>query len=79
MERMLIHARQDAETAERADVVERVRAHLTASGSSRAVFAEAIGTSASRFSTYLTGKVTPSSTLVVRMVRAARTRVHADT
>ena len=72
MDRVLAHARRDAEAAERAEVARRVRAHLGASGLGRADFAEAIGTSTSRLSTYLTGKVAPSSTLLVRMERVAR-------
>ncbi len=72
MERVLAHARLDAEAAERAEVARRVRAHLDASGLGRAAFAEAIGTSASRLSTYLNGRVAPSSTLLVRMERVAR-------
>lgn len=77
MERVLAHARRDAEVAERAEVARRVRALLDASGLGRAAFAEAIGTSTSRLSTYLTGKVAPSSTLLVRMERVAcRGRAH---
>ena len=72
MERVLAHARRDAEAAERAEVARRVQAHLDASRLGRAAFAEAIGTSTSRLSTYLTGKVAPSSTLLVRMERVAR-------
>ena len=71
MDRVLAHARRDAEEAERAEVAGRVRAHLEASGLGRAAFAEAIGTSTSRLSTYVTGKVAPSSTLLVRMERVA--------
>lgn len=72
MERVLAHARRDAEAAERAEVARWVRSHLDASGLGRAAFTEAIGTSASRLSTYLSGKVAPSSTLLVRMDRVAR-------
>jgi predicted transcriptional regulator len=53
-------------------VARRVAAHLDASGLGRAASAEAIGTSTSRLSTYLTGTVAPSSTLLVRMERVAR-------
>jgi transcriptional regulator with XRE-family HTH domain len=38
---------------------------------SRAEFASRIGTSPSRLSTYVTGKVTPSAALLVRMRRTA--------
>jgi hypothetical protein len=75
MERVLAHARRDAERDERAEVAARVRAQLERSGLDRAAFAEAIGTSTSRLSTYLAGKVAPSSTLLVRMERAARSAV----
>jgi hypothetical protein len=74
MERVLAHARRDAEARERAEVARRVEALLDASGLTRGAFAEAIGTSASRLSTYLTGKVAPSSTLLVRMERVASAR-----
>jgi hypothetical protein len=73
MDRVLAHARRDAEAAERAEIAARVHAHLAASRLSRAAFAEAIGTSPSRLSTYLSGKIAPSSTLLVRMERVART------
>jgi transcriptional regulator with XRE-family HTH domain len=44
-----------------------VAALVRASGLTRAEFASRIGTSASRLSTYVTGKVTPSAALLVRM------------
>ncbi len=71
---VLMHARRDAEVAERAEVARQVRVLLEASGLDRVAFAEAIGTSASRLSTYLTGKVAPASTLLVRMERVAARR-----
>ncbi len=74
LERALSRARADAEAAERAEVARRVRGFIDASGLSRAGFAEAIGTSASRLSTYANGKVAPSSTLLVRMERFAARR-----
>ena len=74
MEKMLEDARRDAESEERAEVARRVAALLEASGLSRSAFAEAIGTSTSRLSTYVTGRVAPSSTLLVRMERVARGR-----
>lgn len=74
MERMLEEARRRAEADERSEVAQRVRALIDASGLSRRAFAEAIGTSASRLSTYATGRVAPSSTLLVRMERVARDR-----
>jgi DNA-binding transcriptional regulator YiaG len=71
LERALARARADAAAAERTEVARRVRALLDASGLSRAAFAASIGTSAPRLSTYLSGKVAPSSTLLVRMERIA--------
>lgn len=74
LERALARARTDAEAAERAEVGRRVRGFIEASGLSRAAFAEAIGTSPSRLSTYANGKVAPSSTLLLRMERIAGQR-----
>lgn len=71
MERTLAQARADAELSERAEVARRVRALVDAAGTTQAAFAEAIGTSASRLSTYLSGQVVPSAALLVRMERAA--------
>jgi predicted XRE-type DNA-binding protein len=74
LERALARARADAETTERAEIGRRVRGLIEASGLSRAAFAEAIGTSPSRLSTYASGKVVPASTLLVRMERVAGQR-----
>lgn len=67
----LERARRDAELAERSEVATRVRRLVAQSGRSQADFARDLGTSASRLSTYATGKVTPSAALVVRMERVA--------
>lgn len=64
-------ARSRASASERREVADDVRRLLDRSGLSRAEFAERIGTSASRLSTYLTGKVVPSAALLVRMRRVA--------
>lgn len=64
-------ARQGAEEDERAEVAARVRQAITASGLTARAFAESIGTSASRLSTYANGRVTPSAALLVRMERLA--------
>lgn len=64
--------RQRAEEAERETVAAEVRALIGRSGLSRSEFASRIGTSASRLSTYATGKVTPSAALLLRMRRVAR-------
>ncbi|HKR50073.1 MAG TPA: helix-turn-helix transcriptional regulator [Pseudonocardiaceae bacterium] len=57
--------------AERAAVAAEITRLQAASGITRAEFASAIGTSVSRLSTYLSGKVTPSAALLVRMRRVA--------
>jgi DNA-binding transcriptional regulator YiaG len=67
MERVVERAREAEEQAERDAVAGEVAALVEASGLTRAEFASRIGTSASRLSTYATGKVTPSAALLVRM------------
>lgn len=47
-----------------------MRAAVEHSGLTNAEFAALVGTSASRLSTYLSGKVTPSAALLVRIERA---------
>lgn len=69
LERMLQEARRRAEAEERTEVAHRVTSLLEAYGRSRSAFAETIGTSTSRLSTYVTGRVAPSSILLVRMER----------
>jgi predicted XRE-type DNA-binding protein len=69
MTEILAAARACAERAERAAVAAEITRLLAVSGMARAEFASAIGTSASRLSTYLNGKVTPSAALLVRMRR----------
>lgn len=64
-------ARADAERADREAVASRVRLAVAHSGMTNARFAEHIGTSASRLSTYLSGAVTPSAALLLRIERAA--------
>lgn len=58
----------DADTRE---VVEALDAALTDSGLSQQAFAAALGTSASRLSTYRSGKVVPSAPLFLRALRLA--------
>lgn len=65
------HARADAHRADRAEVAARLRAAVSGSGLTNAAFAELVGTSASRLSTYLSGNVTPSAAMLVRIERAA--------
>ena len=67
----LERAREEVESADRAEVVARVRAAVERSGVTKAEFAALVGTSASRLSTYLSGKVTPSAALLMRMERTA--------
>jgi hypothetical protein len=64
-------ARDDVDQADRDEVASRVRAAVARSGMTSSRFAELIGTSASRLSTYASGKVTPSAALMLRIERAA--------
>jgi hypothetical protein len=68
-------ARQLAADSERAAVAAEVRDLVGISGLPQQDFAEWIGTSRSRLSTYMSGKVTPSAALMVRMRRVARLAV----
>lgn len=70
-ERVIERARRNAEAAERGEVAAEVQRLIKRSGLSRRDFASRIGTSASRLSTYATGKVTPSAALMLRMRRVA--------
>ncbi len=67
MERILSRAREAAEASERQAVAAEIARLIDDSGLTRAEFASRIGTSASRLSTYVTGKVTPSAALLLRM------------
>jgi len=69
MERVISDARQEVAAAERAAVAREVAELVENSGLSRAEFATRVGTSTSRLSTYITGKVTPSAALMLRMRR----------
>ena len=69
-------ARIDVKSADRADVATRVRTAVSGSGLTNSEFARLVGTSASRLSTYLSGKVIPSAAMLVRMERAARNTQH---
>ncbi|MCC7076893.1 MAG: helix-turn-helix transcriptional regulator [Acidimicrobiia bacterium] len=60
-------ARRDREREDRAEVASRIRAAVARSGLTNAEFAALIGTSASRLSTYVNGKVTPSAAMLVRI------------
>ena len=71
IEAALARARQRTEASERAAVASEIREAVERSGLSQAEFASRIGTSASRLSTYASGKVTPSAMLMVRIRRVA--------
>jgi DNA-binding transcriptional regulator YiaG len=69
MESVIGRARARAEDEERRTVAAEIRQAIADSGLTRAEFAAHIGTSASRLSTYATGKVAPSATLMLRIRR----------
>lgn len=66
LRRAIAHARQRAENRARTEVSRRLTALVTESGLTAAEFATRLGTSPSRLSTYLSGKVMPSAALLVR-------------
>lgn len=68
----IARARDDADSRDRAEVARRVREAIEASGLTAARFAELVGTSASRLSTYARGRVTPSAAMLLRIERQAR-------
>jgi DNA-binding transcriptional regulator YiaG len=74
MQTVLSRVRQRAEESERAAVAAEIREAVERSGLSQAEFASRIGTSASRLSTYASGKVTPSATLMLRIRGVAERR-----
>jgi DNA-binding transcriptional regulator YiaG len=67
MRRILSDARAARDLADREAVAVEVTQIVRASGLSKSEFASRIGTSASRLSTYLSGSVTPSASLLLRM------------
>lgn len=66
------HARKKQDDEDRANVAERVGQAIASSGLSSAEFAELVGTSASRLSTYRIGKVMPSAAMLLCIERTAR-------
>jgi DNA-binding transcriptional regulator YiaG len=78
METALSRARERAEACERGAVAAEIRDAVKRSGLSRADFASRIGTSASRLSTYASGKVAPAATLMVRIRRVADRQSHDE-
>ena len=71
LEAVVTGAREMAIHSEREEVASEVRQLVARSGLSTQDFAERIGTSRSRLSTYMSGKVVPSAALIIRMRRAA--------
>lgn len=67
LEQAIASARAEAEAAERVAVAETVDALIRESRLTLTAFAERIGTSASRLSTYRSGRVVPSAAVLVRM------------
>lgn len=61
-----------SDAADRSAVAGELREALQGSGLTRAEFAHRMGTSQSRLSTYLSGKVTPSSVVLLRARRIGR-------
>ena len=61
-------ARDNAEARERSLVAARVRGAIEASGLTAGQFAERVGTSASRLSTYARGTATPSAHMLIRIL-----------
>jgi hypothetical protein len=70
-ETVINSARKEAAEAERAEVADEVRHLIASSRLSAQDFALRLGTSRSRLSTYMSGKVIPSATLMIRMRRTA--------
>ena len=71
LEAVVARARRLAMDSERDTVASEVRDLVGRSGLSKQDFADRIGTSRSRLSTYVSGKVVPSAALMVRMRRVA--------
>jgi DNA-binding transcriptional regulator YiaG len=69
LEEVVGRARKLAADAEREEVAAEVRELVGRSGLAQQDFAARIGTSGSRLSTYMSGKVVPSAALMVRMRR----------
>ena len=78
IERVIVSARAEAEADERVTVAREIDDLIRRSGLTLAAFAERVGTSASRLSTYRSGKVTPSAALLVRMRRVSEAAVRGS-
>jgi DNA-binding transcriptional regulator YiaG len=75
LEGVVDQARKLAADAERRAVASEVRELVAGSGLPTQEFADRIGTSRSRLSTYMSGKVVPSAALMVRMRRVTQAAV----
>ncbi len=78
LRRAVDQARAYVEQSARDEVRRRLAALVEGSGLTAAEFALHLGTSSSRLSTYLSGKVVPSAALMVRAERVAMRRGHVD-
>lgn len=78
LERALTRERATTRAAEVEEIARRLGRSLDQSGLTRAAFASQLGTSTSRLSTYLSGKVTPAATLLVRAEAVAHRRTTTD-
>jgi DNA-binding transcriptional regulator YiaG len=74
LEGIITRAREETADSERLEVATEIRNLVDDSGLSRQEFAQRIGTSRSRLSTYISGQVVPSAALMVRIRRVARVR-----
>lgn len=73
LEHAITMFRRRSEEAERRAVADELKRLVTLTGLSQRDFAEMIGTSGSRFSTWVNGHVVPATTTVVRIRRTAAT------
>ena len=64
-------SREGQEARERDAVAERIRASVARSGLTAREFAPLVGTSASRLSTYMTGRTMPSAGMLLRIEKQA--------
>ena len=71
LEGVIQRAREEAAESERHEVAAEIRKLVDGSGLPRREFAERIGTSRPRLSTYISGQVVPSAALMVRIRRVA--------
>jgi len=72
VEQVTVICREQNKEREREQVAEEVRRLVSSSGVTHRQFAQWVGTSHSRLSTYVSGTVTPSASLMLRMARTSR-------